>query len=196
MDRPNGGVQRMQPDSGRYSYAMNSWMQALVIQCLLPTLQYVVNCFKLPQDGIIRVANLGCSYGANALNVANIISTSFCTNGASEIHYFFNDLPTNDFNVIFQQLPPLDPVLGGNQNIDACSSPLKSYQPNIFESNVQLQQPILNFEKGTKEMEVETSKRLYYVAGVPCSFWECLFPSSSFHFIISCHALHWITHAN
>jgi hypothetical protein len=126
MDRPNGGVQRMQPNSGRYSYAMNSWMQALVIQCLLPTLQYVVNCFKLPQDGIICVADLGCSYGANALNVANIISTSFCTNGALENHYFFNDLPTNDFNVLFQQLPPLDLVLGGNQNIDACFSPLKS----------------------------------------------------------------------
>jgi hypothetical protein len=38
-------------------------------------------------------------------------------------------------------------VLGGNQNIDACFSPLKSNQPNIFESNVQLQQPILNFER-------------------------------------------------
>jgi hypothetical protein len=158
MDRPNGGVQRMQHDSGKYSYAMNSWMQALAIQRLLPTLQYVVNCFKLPQDGIIRVFDLGCSYGANALNVANIISTSFCTNGASEIQHFFNDLPTNDFNVLFQQLPPLDPMLGGNQSIDGCSSPLKSNQPNIFESNVQLQQPILNFRKRTKEMEVETSK--------------------------------------
>ncbi len=44
MGRPNGGMQQMQPDSGRYNYAMNSRMQALVIQCLLPTLQYVVNC--------------------------------------------------------------------------------------------------------------------------------------------------------
>jgi hypothetical protein len=104
----------MQPGSGRYSYAMNSWTQALVIQCLLPTLQYVINCFKPPQDGIIRVANLGCSYGANAINVANIIFTSFCRNGASEIQCFFNDLPTNDFNVIFQQLPPLDPMRDEN----------------------------------------------------------------------------------
>jgi len=111
MDRPNGGVQQI---SGRYSYALNSWMQALATQHLLPTLQYVVNCFKLPQDGIIRVADLGCSCGANVLNVANIISTSFHTNGALEIQYFFNDLPTNDFNVLFQQLPSLDPTLGGN----------------------------------------------------------------------------------
>jgi hypothetical protein len=125
-------------------------MQALAIQHLLPTLQYVVNCFKFPQDGIIHVADLGPSCGAKALNVANIISTSFCTIGASEIKYFFNDPPTNDFNVLFQQLPYLDPMLGGNQNIYACSPPLKSNQPNIFESNVQLQQPILDFGKGTK----------------------------------------------
>jgi gibberellin A4 carboxyl methyltransferase len=163
---------------------------------LLPTLQYVVNCFKFPQDGIICVANLGCSCGANTLNVANIISISFHTNGALEIQHFFNDLPINDFNVLFQQFPPLDQMLGGNQNINACSYPLNSNQPNIFESNVQLQQPILDFRKGTKEMEVETRKRLYYVAGVQGSFWECLFPSSSFHLIISCHALHWITHVN
>jgi hypothetical protein len=82
MDRPNGGMQQMQLGSGRYSYVVNSWLQALVVQCLFPTLQYVVNSFKLPQDGIICVVNLGCSCGANALNVANIISTSFRTNGA------------------------------------------------------------------------------------------------------------------
>ncbi len=115
----------MQLGNGRYSCVLNSQMQALAIQCLLPTLQYVVNCFKLPQDGIICVVDLGCSCGANALNVANIISASFRTNGALEIQYFFNDLPTNDFNVLFQQLPPLDPTLGGNQNIDACSLHLK-----------------------------------------------------------------------
>ncbi len=82
-------------------------------------------------------------------------------------------------------------MLGGNQDIYACFPPLKSNQPNIFESNVQLQQPILDFGKGTKEM-VETSKRLYYVASVPGSFWERLFPSSSLHLIISCHVLYWI----
>jgi hypothetical protein len=79
-------------------------------------------------------------------------------------------------------------MLGGNQNINACSYPLNSNQPNIFESNVQLQQPILDFGKGTKEMEVETSKRLYYVVGVPSSFWERLFPSSSYYFM-SCITL-------
>ncbi|KAH8940593.1 hypothetical protein BDL97_15G097500 [Sphagnum fallax] len=90
----------MQFGTGEFSYTLNSRMQALAFQRLHPMLQDVVNHFKLPQDGIIRVVDLGCSIGANTLNVANVISSSLFTNGASEIQYFFNDLPTNDFNTL------------------------------------------------------------------------------------------------
>jgi len=197
MESPNVGVQRMQSGTGEFSYTLNSRMQALALQRLHPMLQDVVDHFKLPQDGIIRVADLGCSIGANTLNVANVISSSLFTNGASEIQYFFNDLPTNDFNTLFQQLPSLDQVLGGNQNIDAgFFDPLKLNQSNIYESNFQLQQPNLDLGKNTKEMEGETSKRLYYAAAVPGSFWERLFPSSNLHIIFSSNALHWITNVS
>jgi hypothetical protein len=82
-------------------------------------------------------------------------------------------------------------VLGGNQNIDASFfDPLKLNQSNIYESNFQLQQPNLDLGKNTKEMEGETSRRLYYAAVVPGSFWERLFPSSSLHIIFSSNALH------
>ncbi len=194
MERPKVGVQRMQSGTGEFNYTLNSRMQALALQRLHPMLQDEINHFKLPQDGIIRVADLGCSIGANTLNVANIISSSLSTNGALEIQYFFNDLPTNDFNTLFQQLPSLDQALGGNQNIDAgLFDPLKLDQSSIYKSNFQLQQPNLDFGKNTKEMEGETSMRLYYAAAVPGSFWERLFPSSSLHFIFSSNALHWIT---
>jgi len=169
MERPKVGIQRMQSGSGESSYTLNSKIQALTLQRLHPMLQDVVNHFKLPQDGIIRVADLGCSIGANTLNVANVISSSLFTNGASEIQYFFNDLPTNDFNTLFQQLPSLDQMLGVNQNIDG---------------------------RNTKEMEGETSMRLYYAAAVPGSFWERLFPSSSLHLIFSSNVLHWITNVS
>jgi hypothetical protein len=197
MERPKVGVQRMQSGIGESSYTLNSRIQALSFQRVQPMLQDVVNHFKLPQDGIIRVADLGCSIGANTLNVANVISSSLFTNGASEIQYFFNDLPTNDFNTLFQQLPSLDQVLGGNQNIDACFfDPLKLNQSSIYESNFQLQQPNLDFGRNTKEMEGGTSMRLFYAAAVPGSFWERLFPSSSLHLIFSSNALHWITNVS
>jgi len=38
MDRPNGGVQQMQPGSGKYSYAMNSWMQSSGYAMFIPNL--------------------------------------------------------------------------------------------------------------------------------------------------------------
>jgi hypothetical protein len=49
-------------------------------------------------------------------------------------------------------------MLGGHQNIDACSFPLKSNQPNIFESNVQLQQPIWILEKGQKKWRLKLAR--------------------------------------
>jgi hypothetical protein len=192
MESPKVGVQQLQSGTGEFSYTLNSQMQALALQRVHPMLQDVINHFKLPQNGIMHVADLGCSIGANTLNVANVISSSLFTNGASEIQYFFNDLPTNDFNTLFQQLPSLDQMLGGNQNIDAgFFDPLKLNQSSIYESNFQLQQPNLDLGRNTKEMEGETSMRLYYAAAVPGSFWERLFPSSSLHLIFSSNALHW-----
>jgi hypothetical protein len=152
MERPKVGVQRMQSGIGESSYTLNSRIQALSFQRVQPMLQDVVNHFKLPQDGIVRVADLGCSIGANTLNVANVISSSLFTNGASEIQYFFNDLPTNDFNTLFQQLPSLDQVLGGNQNIDACFfDPLKLNQSSIYESNFQCNNQIWILEETQKK---------------------------------------------
>ncbi len=81
----------MQHGSGRYSYALNSWMQVLAIQCLPPTLQYVVNCSKLPQDGTIHVVDLGCYCGANVLNVALVF--------VQMVHH-----KLNIFSMIFQQM--------------------------------------------------------------------------------------------
>jgi len=181
MERSNiGGVQRMAPGSGTHSYALNSWVQSLAIQRLHPILRDVINHFKLPKDGNIRVADFGCSIGANTLTFANIISTGFFANGASEIQYFFNDLSTNDFNTLLQQIPPLNLRCGGNDNsFDVNSLPLKS-----------------GFGRSTKKAERKIDTRKYYAAAVPGSFYERLFPSSSLHLVLSTNSLHWIPHVS
>ncbi|CAM6064028.1 unnamed protein product [Sphagnum tenellum] len=168
----------MAPGSGTHSYALNSWVQSLAIQRLHPILRDAINHFKLPRDGNIRVADFGCSSGANTLTFANIISIGFFANGASEIQYFFNDLSTNDFNTLFQQMPPLNVRFGGNDNsFDVNSLPLKS-----------------GFGRSTKKAERKIDTRIYYAAAVPGSFYERLFPSSSLHLVLSTNSLHWIPH--
>jgi hypothetical protein len=181
MERSNtGGVQRMAPGSGTHSYALNSWVQSLAIKRLHPILRDAINHFKLPKDGNIRVADLGCSIGANTLTFANIISTRFFANGASEVQYFFNDLPTNDFNTLFQQIPPLNLRCGGNDKyFDVNSLPLKS-----------------SFGRSTKEAKRKIDTRTYYAVAVPGSFYERLFPSSSLHLVLSTNSLHWISHVS
>jgi hypothetical protein len=181
MERSNiGGVQRMALGSGTHSYALNSWVQSLAIQRLHPILRDVINHFKLPKDGNIRVVDFGCSIDANTLTFANIISTGFFANGASEIQYFFNDLSTNDFNTPFQQIPPLNLRCGGNDNsFDVNSLPLK-----------------LGFGRSTKKTKRKIDTRIYYAAAVPGSFYERLFPSSSLHLVLSTNSLHWIPHVS
>jgi hypothetical protein len=156
----------------RYSYASNSWMQCLAIPHLHPILKYAIDHFELPKDGIIRVADLGCSSSANTLFFANLISIIFFKNGALKIQYFFIDLPTNDFNSLFQQIPPLDVVLGGNGNLDVVYIPSKFNQSKAFESNFQLQQPILDSIISIKGLETRINTRLYYVAAILGSYFE------------------------
>lgn len=57
------------------------------------------------------VADLGCSSGTNALGMVEDIVTSIgklCRSNGSpppELSVLLNDLPTNDFNTVFSQLP-------------------------------------------------------------------------------------------
>ncbi|RRT77943.1 hypothetical protein B296_00021061 [Ensete ventricosum] len=66
----------------------------------------------LPEDGTFAVADLGCSCGTNTLFLMGIIvehvSKMYAALGrdSPEFQVFFSDLPCNDFNVLFQLLPP------------------------------------------------------------------------------------------
>ncbi|KAJ4976376.1 hypothetical protein NE237_001482 [Protea cynaroides] len=73
----------------------------------------LVRVQQQPPDSPFAVADLGCSCGGNTIYIIDFIikhiSKCYEANGydLSKFSAFFSDLPFNDFNTLFQLLPPL-----------------------------------------------------------------------------------------
>jgi len=104
----SGAISGMEGGAGEYSYSKNSRIQSQAVGFLIPILMEEIGQLKnsLHDHGpVIRVADLGCSVGANALAYADALSRCIrATFRGSDIQYYFSDLPSNDFNTLFQQL--------------------------------------------------------------------------------------------
>eukprot|EP01018_Ginkgo_biloba_P020969 Gb_22487 [translate_table: standard] len=145
------GVLRMYPGNGDASYAGNSARQRYVFHVLQPLFQEALEKVRFPKKGPLRIADLGCATGNNTISDVNFVVKTLknmCEPNGSvplepEFQAFFSDLPSNDFNGLFNLLT----------------------QPNAP----------------------------YYVAGVPGSFYNVLFPRSSIHISFSVMALHWLS---
>ncbi|KAK8957756.1 Benzoate carboxyl methyltransferase [Platanthera zijinensis] len=94
---------------GETSYAKNSKLQEMAIFEVKPFVEKAVAeiCNTLLPEKFV-VADLGCSSGPNALLVLSMITNSVdelyerLNQHKPEIQFFLNDLPSNDFNNIFQ----------------------------------------------------------------------------------------------
>ncbi|KAG5588437.1 hypothetical protein H5410_048871 [Solanum commersonii] len=100
----NGGI-------GDISYANNSLVQRNVILMTKPIIEQAMSdlyCSLFPKN--LCIADLGCSSGANTfLVISELVKTiekERKKHGfqSPEFHFLFNDLPSNDFNTIFQSL--------------------------------------------------------------------------------------------
>ncbi|KAI3810232.1 hypothetical protein L1987_19843 [Smallanthus sonchifolius] len=97
------------------SYANNSQAQAKHARSMLHLLKETLDCVELnlPETPFV-VADLGCSSGNNTIFIVNVIIEHITKryeasghSGVPEFSAFFADLPSNDFNTLFQLLPPL-----------------------------------------------------------------------------------------
>lgn len=110
MDVQN--VLHMNRGEGKTSYAANSQLQRKAMATAKPYLRdTITDLFKKTLPSVIKIADLGCSSGANSLLVISEIIdaiTSTCSKQGCtmpEFHIFLNDLPGNDFNNIFRRVP-------------------------------------------------------------------------------------------
>ncbi|KAI0504004.1 hypothetical protein KFK09_014951 [Dendrobium nobile] len=110
---------------GGNSYANNSKLQEKAILKTKPMVEEAISdiCNTIHTNNIV-VADLGCSSGPNTLlvlsHISNAIEKHYCQYNRKqpEIQYFFNDLPSNDFNSIFQLLMLYEEQLRENKAAD------------------------------------------------------------------------------
>jgi indole-3-acetate O-methyltransferase len=79
------------------------------------------------------VVDLGCSSGSNTINIVDVIikhiAKRYEASGIDppEFSAFFSDLPSNDFNTLFQLLPPLANYGGGSMEECLAADNHRSY---------------------------------------------------------------------
>nr|GMD84653.1 salicylate carboxymethyltransferase-like [Ipomoea batatas] len=107
-------VLRMNGGNGHTSYANNSLVQRNVIHMTKPIIEQAMTSLYTSLDNpkTISIADLGCSSGPNSLlAVSNLVKAvddhrkKLRRRHSPEFQIYLNDLPTNDFNTIFQSLP-------------------------------------------------------------------------------------------
>ncbi|MQL77577.1 hypothetical protein Taro_009972 [Colocasia esculenta] len=116
------GLLSMKGGNGEASYVKNSQAQARHARSILHLLEATLDAVPLPEgdEHAFTVADLGCSCGNNTLFMVDVIvrhiAKRYELSGreAPEFQAFFSDLPSNDFNLLFQLLPPLTSFEGGS----------------------------------------------------------------------------------
>ena len=87
---------------------------------------------KLTRSSFV-VVNLGCSSGDNTIYIVNVIIKHMTKHYEAlgqeppEFSAFFSDLPSNDFNTLFQLLPPLANYGGGSMEECLAADNHRSY---------------------------------------------------------------------
>ncbi|XP_059283731.1 indole-3-acetate O-methyltransferase 1-like [Lycium ferocissimum] len=115
----------MKGGKGEASYVNNSQAQAQHARSMLHPLKDALDEVQLNSPDIpFVIADLGCSCGSNTIFNIDVIvehmSKRYEAIGQEppEFSAFFSDLPSNDFNTLFQLLPPL--ANNGCRSMEEC----------------------------------------------------------------------------
>ncbi|KAK3128945.1 hypothetical protein QOZ80_6BG0468610 [Eleusine coracana subsp. coracana] len=115
----------MTAGDGETSYAKNSRLQEKVIAKVRAILEKAtIQVYKAILPKTMVVADLGCSSGSNTLLfVSTIINTIAAETNKQhgdcdqvELQFFLNDLPGNDFNLLFRSLEPFKKSIATDQD--------------------------------------------------------------------------------
>ncbi|PIA36927.1 hypothetical protein AQUCO_03200111v1 [Aquilegia coerulea] len=120
----------MKGGNGEASYVNNSQAQARHAQSMLHLLEATLDGVQLESPKVpFVVADLGCSCGGNTIYIIDVIIKHITKRYEAlgfeelpEFSAFFSDLPSNDFNTLFQLLPPLSTNINGGSMEECLAS--------------------------------------------------------------------------
>ncbi|XP_074290826.1 indole-3-acetate O-methyltransferase 1-like [Silene latifolia] len=117
----------MKGGNGQASYANNSQAQARHAKSMLHLLKEALDEVHIGSaDTPFVVVDLGCSSGSNTIYIVDVIinhvAKRYEASGSvvPEFSAFFSDLPSNDFNTLFQLLPNYCYVGEGGGTMEEC----------------------------------------------------------------------------
>ncbi|KAI3469731.1 hypothetical protein Pfo_026394 [Paulownia fortunei] len=132
-------VFHMKGGRGETSYFKNSSIQKSVAEKTMDiTLEAIEEMYVTLRPKSLGIADLGCSSGSNALwYIKRLVgavekATQSIQQATLEIRVCLNDLPTNDFNTIFQALPDLYEELKKGRNNGVPSIYIAAYPGNFY----------------------------------------------------------------
>uniref|UniRef100_A0ACD5ZGP5 Uncharacterized protein n=1 Tax=Avena sativa TaxID=4498 RepID=A0ACD5ZGP5_AVESA len=118
---------RMVTGNGENSYSANSRLQEKAIletrTLLRKAIQEIYSSIISAHPSTIVVVDLGCSSGPNTLGFISEVITAIRTYSqnseddaaTTEVQFFLNDLPGNDFNLLFRSLEHYNSLGGGKE---------------------------------------------------------------------------------
>lgn len=114
---------------------MYMYIQAQHARSMLHLLKETLDLVQLtPSDDVpFVIADLGCSCGGNTIYIIDVIVKHIVDRyeasgqDSPEFSAFFSDLPSNDFNTLFQLLPPMANNGGGSMEECLASNTHRSY---------------------------------------------------------------------
>ncbi|KAL0376759.1 UNVERIFIED_CONTAM: Salicylate carboxymethyltransferase [Sesamum calycinum] len=129
-------VFQMKGGIGDTSYFKNSSIQKSVAQKMEDiALDAIEQMYSTLRPKSLGIADLGCSSGSNALLcIKRLVGAveKATQQAAPEFRVCLNDLPTNDFNTVFQALPDLYQELKRGRNTDEGPSVYVAAYPGSF----------------------------------------------------------------
>ncbi|MEQ8782746.1 MAG: hypothetical protein RIE06_24005 [Roseibium album] len=103
--------------TGHGFYDGNSQTQWNAIAAVLPTLDKAVAALPLPDNGVITLADYGCSEGRNSIAAMERALKTLLPRTPLPVQTVHSDLPTNDFSTLFLNLRPSGQSVFGTDRI-------------------------------------------------------------------------------